>query len=129
MAANTQPRFTLTPLMGAVNFSTANTNRDGSGALGTVCTAGAEGSRVDMVHVKATGTTTAGMVRLYYDGGAGALLLHEFTVSAITPSASTAAWEDYWIPPRAMVFPSGGSLKVSTHNAESFNAFAFGGSF
>ena len=43
------PNYAATPLVGVAAISTANTNRDGTGTLGTVVTAGSSGSRIDGV--------------------------------------------------------------------------------
>ncbi|NBX74718.1 MAG: hypothetical protein EBQ89_10555, partial [Alphaproteobacteria bacterium] len=65
----TDPNFAGTPLAGNAQISTANTNRDGTGTLGTVVTAGASGSRIEEIVIEATGTTTAGMIRLFLNDG------------------------------------------------------------
>ncbi len=126
--ANTQPIFTATAQSAMAQISTANTNRDGTGTIGTVLTAGASGTRIFRIYIKATGTTTAGMVRLYIHDGANYRLWREYQVTAITPTASTKTWEaeevfyDFSIP-------TGYSLRASTHNAETFNVFAMAGDF
>lgn len=130
MAANTDPIFTLSPIAGYANFGTANTNRDGSGTLGTLLTAGSNGARVTNFRFQATGTTTAGVIRLYkYDGSTTARLLKEIIVAAVTPSTSVEAWSGEWKPTFPIVLPSGYSIRVSTNNAETFNGFADAGDF
>lgn len=129
MAAN--PIFTDTPHIGCVAISTANTARDGSGTVGTVFTAGASGSRITRIKVKATVTTTAGMVRLYIHDGANYFLFKEINVTALTPSATVAAflYEIALFGEAAIVLPTGYSLRASTHNAENFNVIAEGGDY
>lgn len=124
----TAPAFAATPRSSSATISAANTNRDGTGTLGTVFTAGASGSRVDEVRVRATGTTTAGMVRLYIHNGTSAFLWDEQTISAVTPSASTKA-EAYNLTYSNLFLPTGYSLRASTHNAESFHVTGNGGDF
>lgn len=123
------PNYAATPLVGVAAISTANTNRDGTGTLGTVVTAGSSGSRIDGVVVQASGTTTAGMVRLFLHDGTNARLWHEVQVTAITPSASVAAFRSELILDQPVILANGWSLRASTHNAEAFNVAAFGGSF
>lgn len=125
------PGYAATPRCAIAAISTANTNRDGTGTIGTVFTAGASGSRIDAVLVYATGTTTAGMVRLYIYNGTTAYLIKELPVLAITPGASTPAWGaqvsstlERELP---IIIPTGYSLRASTHNAETFNVVAMGG--
>lgn len=124
MPANTSPIFTLTPQIGMVQVSTANTNRDGSGTLGTLITGATNGTRIRRIDCKATGTTTAGMLRFYMHDGTNTRLWFEIAVSAVTPSASVPAWSDSRVFADPPVLPSGWSIKVSTHNAETFNVIS-----
>lgn len=125
----TDPNYAATPRIGVAAISTANTNRDGSGTLGTVLTAGSNGSRVDVITVQATGTTTAGMVRLFVHDGSVARLWREVPVSAITPSGSVVAFAQELALVEPLLLPTGWSLRASTHNAEAFNVVAVGGDF
>lgn len=127
MAAN--PTFAVTPKLGQVRISTANTNRDGSGTLGTVYTGVAAGSRVLWIKVMANSTTTAGMLRLFVDNGVTVSLWQEVAVSALTPSATVLGWTTsfYSVVPGEplLVLPSASYiLKAGTHNAESFDVVA-----
>lgn len=115
-----QAQYAATPRAALGQVSTANTNRDGTGTLATIFTAGSTGSRVDDIVIVATGTTTAGMVRLFLHDGTNARLWQEVPVSAVTPSGTVAAWTQT-LSNLALVLPSGWSLRASTHNAETFN--------
>lgn len=129
-APNSVPRFLLPENCSAVaQISAANTNRDGTGTIVTVLTAGSQGTLIELIRVIATGTTTAGMVRLYIHDGANARLYDELAVTAITPSGTVAAFEIELVPSKPLVLPSGYSLRASTHNAETFNVFATGGNY
>lgn len=129
-APNSIPRFLLTDNNVAhVVISTANTGRDGTGTIGTVYTAGAQGSLIELIRVIATGTTTAGMVRLFLHDGANARLYTEIPVTAITPSATVEAFEAEYVPTKPLVLPTGWSLRASTHNAEEFVVRATGGNY
>lgn len=132
--ANTTPIFTITPRVGMVRISTANTGRDGSGTTGDVLTGATSGTRVDRVVITATGTTTAGMVRLFiYDGSANTRAWKENVVTAITVGASTAAYTTTVSSPDSnsslLVLPNGYVLRASTHNAETFDVVAQGGDY
>jgi hypothetical protein len=134
MAANTSPIFSLTPKVGMATISTANTNRDGTGTLGTIVTGGTNGTRVDGIVVQATGTTTAGMVRLFvFDGASTTQMIDEVPVSAVTPSGTTQAFRVTRRSPDPqtplLVLPQGYILKAGTHNAESFSVVALGGDY
>ena len=132
MAASAQ--YASTPKVGVGQISTANTNRDGTGTIGTVFTAGSSGSRIDMIDIQATATTTAGMVRLFLHNGTTAFLLAEVPVVAVTPSGTIPAFSaqlnsNTMTQILPIVIPTGWSLRASTHNAEAFNVIALGGDF
>ena len=128
------PAYAATPKVGIGQISTANTNRDGTGTIGTVFTAGSSGSRIDAIDIKATGTTTAGMIRLFIHNGTTAYLLTEVPVIAVTPSGTLPAWEvqlntNSMSQVLPILLPTGYSLRASTNNAETFNVVALGGDF
>lgn len=127
----TTPNFPATPRSAFVNISTANTTRTATGTtnLTSLMVAGASGSRIDTILIKATSTTTAGTVRLWlYSGSGNGTLVDEIAISAITPGASSQAFQTQKSYSNFNV-PSGHTIYVTTHNAESFNVFAFGGDF
>lgn len=132
MASN--PQYAATVKSGAVAISTANTNRDGTGTLGTVFTAGASGSRIDAITIKAIAATTAGMVRLYLHNGTTAFLIDEVRIGQITPGAMQQSAQEninaYTTPEKMpLILPTGWSLRASTEKAETFNVVAVGGDF
>lgn len=130
MAAATTPIFVDTVRNQVAAISAANTNRDGTGTIVTIFTAGADGSIIEKVRAIAIVTTTAGMVRLYVHNGTTAFLIAELTVDAITVSATVAAWIEDWTPPNGgLLLPTGYSLRASTHNAEAFNVHTQGGDY
>jgi hypothetical protein len=130
MAKNTQPIFTRTPVIGMGQVAVANPNRDGTGTLVSIVAGDPEGTRIDLVRVEATVTTTAGMVRLFLTDGLTTRLLKELPVSAITPSGTVEAFSAEWVPTEPIVLPDNGwELEASTENAEAINVFAFGGHF
>lgn len=129
MAGNTNPIFPEVGIIGNAQISTANTNRDGSGTIADVVTAGVDGSRVNEIEVRATGTTTAGMIRLFIHNGSAYRLWREIPVGAVTPSDTVEAWSDFIIPRTPLVIPNGYKLAAATHNAETFNVFAHGGDY
>jgi hypothetical protein len=100
--------------------SVANTARDGSGTLATVISAGATGTRIDDIAIVATGTTTAGVIRLFLHDGTNARLWKEILVAAITPSTTQAVWSQY-LYDLGLALKTGWSLRASTNNAETFN--------
>jgi hypothetical protein len=130
----TQAQYASVPKVGIGTISTANTNRDGTGTIGTVFTAGSSGSRIDAINIQATATTTAGMIRLFVYDGTTAHLINEIPVTAITPSGTLPAWAaqlntNTMTQILPIVIPTGYSLRAATNNAESFKVIAFGGDF
>lgn len=130
MAVTATPIFAQALRHSAVAISTANTNRDGTGTIGTVFTANAtNGSEVDRIVIEATGTTTAGVVRIYIHNGSTAFLENEVLVGAITPSTTVAAFRRQIVPTKPIRLAAGWSLRASTHNAETFNVHGYGYDF
>ena len=131
---STTAQYASTPRQAIAAIATANTAKDGTGTLGTVFTAGASGSRIDAINIKATVTTTAGMVRLFVHNGTSAFLLTEVSVIAVTSSATAPSWEaqmntNTMTQILPLLLPTGYSLRASTNNAENFNVLAQGGDF
>ena len=118
---STAAQYASTVRAAAAQVTTANPNRDGTtGTYVNVFTAGASGSRIDDIYMTATVTTTAGMIRLFISDGTNTRLLSETPVTAITVSATTAAWTAVFLS-QGLVIPSGYILKASTEKSEAIN--------
>ncbi|MBK7128756.1 MAG: hypothetical protein IPM74_02145 [Crocinitomicaceae bacterium] len=124
MAAETQ----YTANTGLVKISTANSNLDGTGTLGTVITGASNGTLIKNVIIKATdtgsGSTSQGMVRLFIYDGSSTLLLKEVDIPAMGQSSTDATFET--VIPLNFKLESGHVLKASTQNATGFNVIAEG---
>lgn len=131
MTANTHPIHTLAQIIGMAQIATANANRDGTGTLGTVVTGAGDGTRIHKITIKATVTTTAGMIRLFIDNLTNIRLWKEIPVTAITPSATVEAFSSIieLLGEEALTLPSGYILKAGTEKAETFNVIAEGGNY
>jgi hypothetical protein len=143
MSATAQ--FSAVPNIGQVRISGAaaiNTGRDGSGTEGTnifqLFTAGANGSRIDRIIVRAAGTvaaTTAGALRIYLSNGAVKRLWNEIPITAVTPTASAVGFNNNSTSAidGGLVIPSGWSVWVSSEKAgttgDQFDVIAQGGNF
>lgn len=124
------PKFTAVPRFVAIQLSVANPNLDGTGTMGALgFVAAASGSRIDKAVVKATVSTTAGMVRLFMVNGATTTLLTEIPITATTKSASAAAFETVVDFLGGLSIPSGYTVKASTEKGEAINVNLFGGDF
>jgi hypothetical protein len=117
---STAAQYASTVTSAAVQVTTANTNRDGTGTIVTVLTAAASGTRIDDIYMVATGTTTAGVIRLFVHDGTNARLLSETLVTAITPSTTVQVWSNTLLS-QAIVLKTGYSLRASTQIGETFN--------
>lgn len=119
------PLFASVPYVGMAQIGTANTNRDGTTGTYATVSPGVP-CRIDRIRIAATGSTTAGMIRIFLSDGTNVRLWREIPVVAITPSG-TAPVYSISIPVEDLAIPSTWSIKLSTHNAETFNVFLHGG--
>lgn len=117
---STSAQYASTVRAASGQVTTANTNRNGTGTIVSIFTAGASGSRIDDIYIVSTGTTTAGVVRLFISDGTNIRLWQEIIVSAVTPSTTVQVWS-YALINQALLLPSGYSLQASTNNSETFN--------
>lgn len=117
----TTAQYAATARTAIAQISTANTNRNGTGTIGTVFTGGSSGSRIDDISIVATGTTTAGVVRLFINDGTTSYLWQEILVSAITPSTTVQVFSFTLLNQALILASASWSLRASTNNAETFN--------
>ena len=129
MSANTSPRFTDGGKAWLGQVSVANTALDGTGTIVTIATAGANGSLLQLIRIKAIVTTTVGMIRLFINDGTNTRLYKEIKVTAATPSVTVESFEAEYQPSEPLVLQTGWSLRASTHNAETFNILITGGDY
>jgi len=127
MAANLAPTFVLTPNVTASNSATAVTTIDGTGALVTGFTAGADGSRVERIRVKCAATSAAANVNIFIFDGTNNRLLTHIPVTAVTSSNTVGTFES--VVTIGMVLPTGYLLKWATTIAQSTNVIIEGGNF
>jgi hypothetical protein len=137
MPANTAPIFTLVPEVswGTTAITTANTAKDGTGTVLTVLTAGANGSYVQRVRFRPSGTSVQTVARLFINNGstnataANNILFDEITLSAITVS-ETAAQPSFEIPLN-FALPAGYVLNITigTTVAAGWYVSAIGGDY
>lgn len=90
---STQAQYAAKPKAGFVTFNTANTNRDGTGAIAVLVTATptkGESTRIDRIITEATVSTTAGMVRYYIAKGRPGEIISSITFVGSTATLTTA---------------------------------------
>ena len=137
MPANTAPIFSLTPVTqwGSTAITTANTAKDGTGTVLLVYTAGTNGSYVQRVRFRPSGTSVQTVARLFINNGstndtaANNILFDEITLSAITLS-ETAAQPSFEIPMN-FALPAGYVLNITigTSVAAGWYVSAIGGDY
>lgn len=143
----TSAQYTKNARQASATINTANTNRDGTGTMQILWTAPAYvsdiypgGSRIERVVIQATGTTTAGMVRLFVSSDSAAntaantFLYEEVAVTAATPSTTVSAFSAVLqAVTYQTLFPiilgPGCTLRAATANAESFVVTVMGGDY
>lgn len=133
--ANTSPIFTLTPNVGNVRVTAANTSSQGGGTVATdifkALTAGANGSFVTRVRWNPTATTptttTATIGRVFYSTvGSGSttsadtFLLGEVTLPAVSADNATAPTNPIELMVN-MAIPTGSFIHVTNHAAPAAN--------
>lgn len=114
----------LTANTGVVNIATGNSNLNGSGARTDLITGAAHGTIINSFIIKATMTTTQGMIRFFLTDGVSVQLLIEVPVPASVPSAVQPSFETR--VPCSINLAPGNIISVSTQNSESFNIIAEG---
>lgn len=107
-----------------VIVSTANSNLDGTGTLASLPIGAGSGTIVYRMIIKAQGTTTEGMIRLFHYGVGTIRLFKEISIPAITQSALDQTTIIVIEEPFYMLSHSQYHLKVSTEKAETFIVIA-----
>lgn len=128
----TDPSFAATPRAAVAAVSTANTARDGTGTMATVFTAGAGGSKVEEITVKATGDPADSVVTVFLHNGATAFLFDEFDLGDPAAASTTIAGYTMTRTYPNLLLPSGWSIRAAITvalTAGVINVFAFGGDF
>lgn len=106
-------------------ISTANSNLNGSGTIVDLAAGYYPGSIVNKIIIKAQGSTTQGMIRLFhYIPPSSNRLFREIPVPAITQSAQDETVIAIINEPFFLVGSGTYKLKVSTEKAETFIVIA-----
>ena len=139
MPANTSPIFALTSnTPTGLTILTANTAKDGTGAVVTSLTGGANGTLVKGITFRGIGTNTATVARIFINNGltnatpANNSLFGEITLPATTLSETGALATQVWMPDVPnFVLPTGYKLNVTigTTVAAGYAIQAIGGDY
>lgn len=85
------PSFAATVRHGVGSVSTANTNRDGTGTIVDILTAGASGSKIEEIVVKATGDPADCTLVIYIYDGATYQVYDEWDLNNPAAGSTTVA--------------------------------------
>jgi hypothetical protein len=132
MAANTNPIFLLTPNVGATSVSTANTSRSGSGTIATVFTAGANGSKINQITIKATDDPADSTVVFFLHDGSNFFVFDEWDIGNPAAGSTTVASYTESRVYANLVLPNLWSLRASITVAPTggvVNVIAMGGNY
>ena len=139
MAANTTPIFILSGNFTPGRIAAANTASDGSGALVTIVTAGAQGTRVDGVRFinsqVSLAAAAAKVFRIFLSdtGGINPRIIGEVIAAAVTRSASVAGQTATYTFDQPIIMKSGQIMtvvqSVYTTAADQTDACAFAGDY
>ena len=135
MPANTNPIYTLVPNTAWTTMTAANTVMDGSGTVGTIFTAGANGGYISRVIMRSLGTNVATVMRVFLNNGstnataANNSLLTELAVG--TTSASNVLQQPEYALQVDIAIPAGYKLLVTlgTAVAAGYAIAAIGGDY
>jgi hypothetical protein len=126
------PAFAATPRNEAASVSTANTNRDGTGTIATVLTAGASGSKIEEIVIKADGDPADCTVVFYLHDGSAYHVFDEWDIgNPAAGSATTASYREARTYEN-LILKSGWSLRASITAAPTsgvVQVHAFGGDY
>lgn len=133
MAANAQPIFPSSPVIGIATLTgataiTTRANITGTTGLLQLTPVSTNGKRVDSITVKGKGTTVASILSVWLYNGTTSFLYDEIDVSAVTASNTTDAaivkryYSDLVLPPTFQLY-------VSQTVQTDVNVFANGGDY
>lgn len=126
------PAFASTPRAATAPVSTANTGRDGSGTIATIFTAGASGSKVEEIVVKADGDPADSIVVIYLHDGTNFAVYDEFDLGNPAAASTTQVGYREARQYENLILPAGWTIRASITvalTAGEVNVFAFGGDF
>lgn len=126
------PNFPSGPRLEVAAVSVANTNRDGTGTIVDIFTAGANGSKIDRVTVKATADPADSVVMIFVHDGVSYKLFDEYDMG--NPAAASATTEGFRASEsyEDLVLESGQKIAAAITAAPTagvVNVFVSGGDF
>lgn len=131
----TSAQYAATPKVGSALLTTADTSLTAPTTVGTVLSAGANGTRIDYIDIQGVATTVAGNINLFIFDGTNYILWNQVNVVAVTSSTTSPAWQatlssngNANLMP--LTLPTGYSLRATTSVSQTgIRVTAYGGDF
>ena len=121
-----EPAFAVTPRIGSVSISTAETSLTAPTNFGTAITGVTAGTRIAEIVVKCAATSAAALVRIFLYDGTTYYLFDEVVIAAAT-SSNTVATTRVSVAYSNLVLPSSSwSVRVTTTIAQATHVTALG---
>lgn len=117
------PNVSVVPSTGTARLTSANPNLNGTGAMGTIMTAGGKGAIIQSIQIKSTGDSLLGMVRLFISDGTTNYLFCEMKVPQNDQTAVVPAFGAELQGP--LILQPNYQLLASTQNAQNFTVTAY----
>ncbi len=122
----TSPVFAVSPRIGAVSISTADSSYTAPTNVGTLITGASTGTRISEIVVKNAATSAAAIVRIFLYDGSTYWLFDEVTVAAATGS-STVQQSRVSTVYNNLILPSASwSVRVTTSVSQATHVTVFG---
>lgn len=132
---STTAQYAATPVFGATLLTTADTSLTAPSTVGTVLTAGSNGTRIDYIDIQGVANTVAGIVNLFIYDGTTYHLWQQIPIVAVTSSTTATAFSTTTSTNNSpnvmpMIIPTGYSLRATTTVAQTgLKVLAYGGNF
>lgn len=132
---STSAQYASTPVFGAALLTTADTSLTAPTTVGTVLTAGSNGTRIDYIDIQGVANTVAGIVNLFIYDGTTYHLWQQIPIVAVTSSTTATAFSTTTSTNNTpnvmpMIIPTGYSLRATTTIAQTgVKVIAYGGNF
>lgn len=131
----TSAQYAATPKVGSALLTTADTSLTAPTTVGTVLSAGSNGTRIDYIDIQGVATTVAGNINLFIFDGTNYILWNQVNVIAVTSSTTSPAFQatlssngNANLMP--LTLPTGYSLRATTSVAQTgIRVTAYGGDF
>lgn len=117
------PQFAQTPRVGVATVTATNTNRDGTGTIVDALTAGAAGTRIEEVVVKATGDPADCTVTVYLHDGSTYHIFDEYDRGNPATGSATVASDRLSTLYDNLIIPAGWKIAFAVTAAPTAGAY------